>query len=595
MSIVIKKMKSFLLAYNRSQRNKLLKAPSKMSDSQLIDYFKKNVNSKIEKGIKEHTATFTHKKNKFTSSYKIKVVKPRSKTTKKPTKTKTNYIIKTESKPKPKPKKKITKSKPPPLPKLPPKAPPVPAKKRKTKKKPPPVPPKPKKKIVIPKEHKKQHTKKHITTMKKEMKKGKTFKQAHKIAVKKDKKIIKKKVKKIKKVKKEPHLDKQIAKERAMGIKLLDRERLKIFKNKLGDSLAGFSTKIKKDAEYAGDEEFMKTVYYNLLVEPKKSLIGRKIRKDYSELTISDQRKFFKKLKKFVTTPPMYITLEKGRFEAKTMSRIQLLRQAIRQKENYKNVKTYDEGLRYLVIENLEEFITQIKRDNRYELKRKVKQDKKSVKARLKSKAKRRAIKTDEKIPMIEYDVNKNLTKFLSSDYDPLFWLTQYIHEIDHYFDNKKEFDAGNSIYEKEDIDEEYKDLKNIPYQLSKLLIMFRYENGNDYVKLTEKMFYEIYNKKYKSKFEALVKDEKNWPNLVKRYNKTKKDYEDNKNKIYDKRREKDLNRFFPIFEKLEKEGGKRKVEQYVNTNPFDIQPFYELYLNSNNVKEWKASLKKKK
>lgn len=51
-----------------------------------------------------------------------------------------------------------------------------------------------KKKVVkIPKEHKKHHTKKHIEVMKKEMKKGKSFKKAHDIAVKEDKKEKKKK------------------------------------------------------------------------------------------------------------------------------------------------------------------------------------------------------------------------------------------------------------------------------------------------------------------------------------------------------------------------------------------------------------------
>tara|TARA_R110001599_G_scaffold7187_2_gene35364 strand:- start:27 stop:293 length:267 start_codon:yes stop_codon:yes gene_type:complete len=36
------------------------------------------------------------------------------------------------------------------------------------------------------KEHAKHHTKEHIATMKKEMKKGKTFKESHKIALQKD-------------------------------------------------------------------------------------------------------------------------------------------------------------------------------------------------------------------------------------------------------------------------------------------------------------------------------------------------------------------------------------------------------------------------
>tara|TARA_R110000803_G_scaffold193506_2_gene256446 strand:+ start:426 stop:692 length:267 start_codon:yes stop_codon:yes gene_type:complete len=36
------------------------------------------------------------------------------------------------------------------------------------------------------KEHAKHHTKEHIATMKKEMQKGKTFKESHKIALQKD-------------------------------------------------------------------------------------------------------------------------------------------------------------------------------------------------------------------------------------------------------------------------------------------------------------------------------------------------------------------------------------------------------------------------
>ena len=59
-----------------------------------------------------------------------------------------------------------------------------------------------KKKVVkIPKEHKKHHSKAHIKLMEKKMKEGKSFKQAHNIAVKKDKKKDKKKCKKYKKIK----------------------------------------------------------------------------------------------------------------------------------------------------------------------------------------------------------------------------------------------------------------------------------------------------------------------------------------------------------------------------------------------------------
>ena len=43
-----------------------------------------------------------------------------------------------------------------------------------------------KKKVNIPKEHIKHHSKSHIDLMRKEMKKGKSFKEAHELAVKKD-------------------------------------------------------------------------------------------------------------------------------------------------------------------------------------------------------------------------------------------------------------------------------------------------------------------------------------------------------------------------------------------------------------------------
>jgi len=153
--ITSKHRKKFLLALNRSIRGTLVKAPTKMTDKQLTDYFKNNVITTKNEG----SVNFKHK-NGFTASYKL--TKPIKKRVAKVTKV---TKVKNEPKPirkKPRPRRRITKTtnykipskaqkakkvkkvKKPPLPPLPPRAPPVPPKKRNYRKKAPPVPPKPK-------------------------------------------------------------------------------------------------------------------------------------------------------------------------------------------------------------------------------------------------------------------------------------------------------------------------------------------------------------------------------------------------------------------------------------------------------------------
>jgi hypothetical protein len=80
--ITSKHRKKFLLALNRSVRGTLVKAPTKMSDKQLFDYFKKNV---VITGLKSGELKFKHKQTGFSQKYKIpktRASKPKYKKTK---------------------------------------------------------------------------------------------------------------------------------------------------------------------------------------------------------------------------------------------------------------------------------------------------------------------------------------------------------------------------------------------------------------------------------------------------------------------------------------------------------------------------------
>ena len=105
--VTSKHMKKFLLALNRSIRGTIVKAPTKMTDKQLNDYFKINVITKNNEG----EVNFKHK-NGFTASYKL--TKPRKKRTIKPkVKKVTKPKVKNEPKPirkKPRPRRRITKT-----------------------------------------------------------------------------------------------------------------------------------------------------------------------------------------------------------------------------------------------------------------------------------------------------------------------------------------------------------------------------------------------------------------------------------------------------------------------------------------------------
>lgn len=96
---IIKSMRKFLLEYNRSIKDELVHAPSRMRTKRLLKYFKNNIKIRKSTGGGSIFRTFTHKENGFKKQYSFKLPKEKKEKVDKPKK-------KVEKK---KPKKKVEK------------------------------------------------------------------------------------------------------------------------------------------------------------------------------------------------------------------------------------------------------------------------------------------------------------------------------------------------------------------------------------------------------------------------------------------------------------------------------------------------------
>lgn len=95
---IMKSMRKFLLAYNRSIKDELVHAPSRMRQKSLLKYFKNNIKTRKSTGGNTIFRTFTHKENGFKQQYSFKLPKEK--------KEKKEKVEKVKKK---KPKKKIEK------------------------------------------------------------------------------------------------------------------------------------------------------------------------------------------------------------------------------------------------------------------------------------------------------------------------------------------------------------------------------------------------------------------------------------------------------------------------------------------------------
>ncbi len=80
---IIKSMRKFLLEYNRSIKDELVHAPSRMRTKRLLKYFKNNIKTRKSKGGGSIFRTFTHKENGFKKQYSFKLPKEKKEKKKK--------------------------------------------------------------------------------------------------------------------------------------------------------------------------------------------------------------------------------------------------------------------------------------------------------------------------------------------------------------------------------------------------------------------------------------------------------------------------------------------------------------------------------